>query len=50
MLHFKIGNRHEYWENDAYVKHMKEPLCNRWHPYYICYCYDNLMEGTCTDI
>lgn len=39
MIHIKNGNIHEYWETDIYEKHMNEPLCNRWRPYYVCYIY-----------
>lgn len=39
MKHIIVGNRHEYWEAGIYQKHLAEPFCNRWKPYYICYAY-----------
>lgn len=39
MIHIANGNRHEYWEVDKYEKHLQEPNCGRWTPYYVCYTY-----------
>lgn len=45
MVHVKItdcnfnGIRHEFWEPEKYVKHLEEPACGRWSPYYVCYTY-----------
>lgn len=37
MIHITIGNRHEYWETEAYNR----PIGDwRRRPYYVCYCYE----------
>ena len=47
MKHIVVGNqkhnviRHEYWETEKYEKHLQEPYCGRWTPYYVCYVYPN---------
>lgn len=27
----------QYWEDAIWEKHLAEPVCNRWKPYYVCY-------------
>lgn len=39
MLHFIEGNKHIYWEEKVYRKHLAEPCVSMWHPYYVCYIY-----------